>query len=224
MHFKSALAASVALCFATPALADIDNTGTDTGNVAQFGAADTATYGNTFTTGAGDTSIGNFSMFLRNRYDGSGTLDLRGYIATWDGSKAGSILYSSATQTMNAAGTLQEFAFTPGIAVSANTQYVAFLSVSELAPQSQSTFSMPVAGNSIAGGRFVFMNNGTNFGDLTTQNWSQGFLGDNDVWLKVGFGSGAVPEPSTWALLILGFGMVGAGMRRRSQNVSVRFA
>lgn len=28
--------------------------------------------------------------------------------------------------------------------------------------------------------------------------------------------SGPVPEPSTWALLILGFGAVGAGMRRRT--------
>lgn len=28
--------------------------------------------------------------------------------------------------------------------------------------------------------------------------------------------AGAVPEPATWALLILGFGAVGAGMRRRT--------
>ncbi len=33
----------------------------------------------------------------------------------------------------------------------------------------------------------------------------------------------AVPEPSTWALMILGFGAVGAAMRRR-QKVAVRFA
>lgn len=33
----------------------------------------------------------------------------------------------------------------------------------------------------------------------------------------------AVPEPSTWALMILGFGAVGYAMRRR-QKVAVRFA
>lgn len=35
--------------------------------------------------------------------------------------------------------------------------------------------------------------------------------------------AGAVPEPGTWALLILGFGAVGGAMRRR-QQVSVRYA
>lgn len=42
-------------------------------------------------------------------------------------------------------------------------------------------------------------------------------------------GPGAVPEPSTWALLILGFGAVGAGMRRRTASgvatrAALRFA
>jgi hypothetical protein len=30
---------------------------------------------------------------------------------------------------------------------------------------------------------------------------------------------GAVPEPSSWAMLILGFGMIGAGFRRRSSRL-----
>ena len=34
---------------------------------------------------------------------------------------------------------------------------------------------------------------------------------------------GAVPEPATWAMMLLGFGAVGSAMRRRSK-VSVRFA
>lgn len=35
---------------------------------------------------------------------------------------------------------------------------------------------------------------------------------------------GAVPEPASWALMIVGFGMVGGAMRRRNVRTSVSFA
>lgn len=47
------------------------------------------------------------------------------------------------------------------------------------------------------------------FSDSNNENWHG---------IQVGIG-GVVPEPSTWALLILGFGAVGAGMRRRTRTV-----
>jgi hypothetical protein len=34
---------------------------------------------------------------------------------------------------------------------------------------------------------------------------------------------GAVPEPATWAMMVMGFGLVGGAMRRR-RKVAVRFA
>lgn len=37
---------------------------------------------------------------------------------------------------------------------------------------------------------------------------------------QMGAGAGFVPEPGTWALFILGFGAIGAAMRRRSASVS----
>ncbi|RYG87482.1 MAG: PEP-CTERM sorting domain-containing protein, partial [Alphaproteobacteria bacterium] len=36
--------------------------------------------------------------------------------------------------------------------------------------------------------------------------------------------AGAVPEPATWALLLLGFGMLGCGMRTRRARDSLTFA
>ena len=62
-------------------------------------------------------------------------------------------------------------------------------------------------------------------------NWSIGFQargvgwqgGSDEAWgldnLKIygTLATGAVPEPATWALLILGFGAVGGAMRKRSQ-------
>lgn len=41
---------------------------------------------------------------------------------------------------------------------------------------------------------------------------------------NVGILAGAVPEPATWALMILGFGAVGGAMRRRRLTAKVRFA
>lgn len=37
-------------------------------------------------------------------------------------------------------------------------------------------------------------------------------------------GMGIVPEPATWAMMIFGFGMAGAAMRRRNTSVRVGFA
>ena len=34
----------------------------------------------------------------------------------------------------------------------------------------------------------------------------------------------AIPEPSTWALAVLGMGLVGASLRSRRTRVSVRYA
>lgn len=50
---------------------------------------------------------------------------------------------------------------------------------------------------------------------------SGGFVLDN---LTLNAAVGGVPEPSTWALLILGFGATGAAMRRRKASVRLAFA
>lgn len=36
--------------------------------------------------------------------------------------------------------------------------------------------------------------------------------------------AGAIPEPGTWALMLLGFGFVGAALRRRKATVTVHYA
>ena len=39
----------------------------------------------------------------------------------------------------------------------------------------------------------------------------------------VGDEVGAVPEPATWIMMLMGFGLIGAAMRRKRQNVQVSF-
>lgn len=57
----------------------------------------------------------------------------------------------------------------------------------------------------------------TAFTTLRLSSTSNAFETDN-------FAVNAVPEPATWALMMIGFAAVGFGMRRRRPQVSVRYA
>lgn len=217
-----AIFASAILGFASGASASvIDTTGGSGGSISPFGSPNTATYGQTFTVGS-DHFLNSFSLFLNGRQGGS-TLDLRGYIASWDGSKASSILYTSTTQIMGVSGAGQEFAFNTGaLDLQIGSKYVAFLSVSQLAAQAGSTFTMQGTGNNYAGGDFVYYNNSTNFSSLTTNNWDCQECGFGDVMFKAAFspeGNGQVPEPGSIALI--GLGLMGLVAARRKAKASI---
>jgi hypothetical protein len=77
---------------------------------------------------------------------------------------------------------------------------------------------------------YGFHNNGKFRLTLLDTTFNSGFLG---LGSKGGIvqgkfellnAAGAVPEPSTWAMMILGVGFAGAAMRRRRETVSVRYA
>jgi hypothetical protein len=52
-----------------------------------------------------------------------------------------------------------------------------------------------------------------------------GFYGEQGIpQVNLSFGDAVIPEPGTWALLILGFGAIGAAMRRTRRSVGVSFA
>jgi hypothetical protein len=220
MKFRNVLVAAVVgvAAMTAPALATtIDTTGTLLDDAHPFGQPNTATYGQTFT--APDSQLTNFSLFLENRDSesgGSGSLDLRGYIGTWTGTNVGSILFESTTQTMNAAGTQQEFAFSPNITLVPGDVYVAFLSISNLPLQPDDLFQMPLSDDEITGS-FVYLNNGLDPSQWTSQEWSD--FGGQDAWFKASFtsgevGGGGLPEPSAWTMLLLGFAGVGFFARR----------
>src|SRR5665647_1305406 len=132
----------------------IDTTGSFYGNISPFGYPNTATYGEVFSVFSPDEYLNSFSLYLTD--NATGSLNLKGYIAGWDGLKATSILYTSPLETMvgTGAGGHTQFAFAPNIALSPGN-YVAFLSTSDLGVQKNLTFSMPL---STGGSGFAFYN------------------------------------------------------------------
>jgi hypothetical protein len=73
-----------------------------------------------------------------------------------------------------------------------------------------STLSFDISGGS--GNAFISAGNRLFALDLTTGGATQ--LGTLDTTIR-GLTASAVPEPATWAMMILGFGLVGAAVRRR---------
>ena len=95
---------------------------------------------------------------------------------------------------------------------------------------------------SVATSTPIYATNGRNFLGLRVESGGQFYYGfaytTDNVLNSYGFenqantgilGTTAVPEPATWALMIAGFGLVGAAMRRRrtaasSATTTVRYA
>ena len=77
---------------------------------------------------------------------------------------------------------------------------------------SVAAFSNFANGPNLANG---FMGGGS-FGDRTNQ-WAFDILNVNSAVQVGGSQVGAVPEPGTWAMMLLGFGAVGYSMRRRKR-------
>jgi len=178
-----------------------------------FGNPDTATYGELFTSpNNSDHNLASFTFYMGTPST-PGNIITGAYIATWTGSMAGTLLYSAGPINYDNLGNEPITINTGGLALTQNTNYVMFLSVSNFYGQSSGETHV-VPGSSIPGlNGFAYFNNEGNFNELFTTQWNA--IGLTPDW-AVNLNFNAVPEPGTIGLIALGgLGLVGALRKRR---------
>ncbi len=185
-------------------------------------AAANQTFGQVFTA----PITGTLTSFTLSLTGGVG--ELFGEVGTWNGGPTFATGFWSPTnlyQSANIASTgPQAFTFTPNVAVVAGQQYVAYLTTFGANLNANASTTM-VGGDALPDSYFVWKNAGDPH-DGTQWGYTNRSLTFGNALFSASFsGAGAVPEPTTWALMIIGFGAMSAALRRqRHVSAKIRFA
>ncbi|MCB5185453.1 FxDxF family PEP-CTERM protein [Methylobacillus gramineus] len=210
----SVLSVTLMMAFATIAQANTDTTISTveawnwSSGVQPFGEGNTATYGQTITTGEQGLYLDSFTFYLSPL-----NIPFTAEVGTWNGDRIGEIVYQSASILLSATGSFNPVTVNPGINLVPDAQYVLYFTTSGIQSGTTETnrWGYLDDGASYAGGEFVFINNGNDRSQLTQDAWTTNWNGDLVFSVNVV----AVPEPSTYGLLLIGLGLVGYTSRRK---------
>ena len=188
--------------------------------ISSFGVPNTATYGQTVTVGERSRSLSGFSFQVQLTSGGPTTM--RGLVYAWDDVNqraTGPALFQSAPVVVsNAAFTSYSFTLPSPLSVTPGQKLVLFATTSlDAQTNGVSRWGTLTNDTSYPGGRFVFMNNGTDSSRWTTSNWS--YINQDLAFTATFDDIGATPVPtlSSWALagMALMLGLLGATVMRR---------
>ena len=178
-----------------------------------LGYPNTSTYGETFTAPTnGDSALQNVGFYLAGPVI-PGDIVLSAYIATWTGSHAGTLLFTSPSVDYPNTGNAELTFSTGGLALTPGASYVAFLSVSDYYGQSSGLSYISTVTELIPGSSFAYANNLGDFASLFSADWNSGLKPDWGFTATFTAGS-SIPEPGTLALFGVGILALGAVRRR----------
>ena len=203
------LIAAATLSSAAHADTVYSNADDGTGGIAYLGEPDTTSYGQYFTAPGG--VLKGFSFQALSGESG----DVALVVAAWDGSKAvGPALYTSAA--INYAGGSQFLgAGDINLALTAGTDYIAYLTVAGIAAPISHVMIVGSDTATAIGGGFRYLN--SNLVDPLALNFDWNGFPTQHLAYTATFAA-AVPEAETYAMLLAGLGMMGLVARRRQRR------
>lgn len=205
-----AATALVALTGTAHATTTVSNAPTG-GDIGSFGRSDSQTYGQVFRAPVNGKLL-SFTFWLngvvQNVQGGVGTWNGGLTYATGNGSPA-NLFLGGLFNTVNGANVISTGS---GVNVTAGQNYVAYITAfGNAGPAGTTTMRLGTSNPDL--GHFVWNNTSDPKGNAS---WNY-FANFGNAQFEAVFG--AVPEPTTWAMMILGFGVIGGAMRRRKAQV-----